>query len=723
LNLLVNHSGWWCFLILLVAAVVAAVWFYRVAPPAVGRRLRRVLVGLRIAALAVVIIVLLEPVIRLTRTVSERPVVAVLLDVSRSMAIPDGTGGARRGDEAVALLNEVVIPRIARDADVEVRTFSSDLEPPATSDATIVGTPLFDGDATDLAGALAAVGRSFSERNLGAVVLATDGAANRGGSPHEAGLALGVPVYALGVGSADEAPDISVREPVTNRISYSGEAIPIEARIASTGFAGAQTVVELRENGVLLDSAVVDLSGSGEEVMVSFRTVPSSPGVHTYTIAVPSTPGELLTANNSRVVSTNTFKGRIRVLLVAPRPSWEYAFMKRALSYDRNMELVSVVAMGGSRVYVPDELPESPERLFEYDLVVLVDPDWSAPLVPAEWLSRFVRERGGGLMLLGLPPSDGATGGVADLAPVVLTTAAAPLLRESRVRLTGLGQAAPATRVTRDRFENAAAWESLPPVLTAPSPWWNARPEATVLVVGQGTEGRDVPVYVGLRRGAGNVLALLAEGVWRWKMAAPEGVDAYDQIVANAARWLTARGELERVNVTTDKDVYAAGEEIRLSAQVYRSDFRLARDASVSVSVSRREGAAPLETVALTPEGDFYRAVVGPLASGGYVFRGLGRIGSEEVGEGSGEFVVEEFSLEDAEIRRRAALLRRLAAESGGRYVSPETMDELPDSVPLERRRVSIKREFELWNSPWPLILFVGLLSVEWTLRRRKGLP
>jgi hypothetical protein len=32
-------------------------------------------------------------------------------------------------------------------------------------------------------------------------------------------------------------------------------------------------------------------------------------------------------------------------------------------------------------------------------------------------------------------------------------------------------------------------------------------------------------------------------------------------------------------------------------------------------------------------------------------------------------------------------------------------------------------REFELWNSPWLLSAFVGLLSLEWTLRRRKGLP
>ena len=85
--------------------------------------------------------------------------------------------------------------------------------------------------------------------------------------------------------------------------------------------------------------------------------------------------------------------------------------------------------------------------------------------------------------------------------------------------------------------------------------------------------------------------------------------------------------------------------------------------------------------------------------------------------------LLKEFSLEDSEVRRRSALLTRLGEESGGGYYPPETVDEFPGVVGLEWSRRTIEREFEIWNSPWLLVGFVGLVSLEWTLRRRKGLP
>ena len=95
----------------------------------------------------------------------------------------------------------------------------------------------------------------------------------------------------------------------------------------------------------------------------------------------------------------------------------------------------------------------------------------------------------------------------------------------------------------------------------------------------------------------------------------------------------------------------------------------------------------------------------------------------EEVGTATGQFVVERFSLEDSETRRRSTLLRRIAEESGGGYYLPETLDGLPEDVPMAWSERTTRNEFELWNSPWLLLGFVGLMSAEWALRRKQGLP
>ncbi len=586
----------------------------------------------------------------------------------------------------------------------------------------VTDAPAFDGNATDLALAFDALGDLLSGRNLGAVVVATDGADNRGAGPYAAAVGLGVPVFVLGLGSAQAATDIAIEEVVTNRISYTGESVPVEVTVSSAGFEGAETVVELSEDGATLESRQIELSGSGEEVRVVFRVTPSTPGVHRYSVSVPVAAGELSTANNSRIVVTTAMKGKIRVLVLAGRPGWDFAFLTRELEADRNVEVEAVVAKRGSPVSATDGTPpRSRAELYEYDLVILFEPDWSEPLVSSEWLRAFARDRGGGLLIAGVPrarpPDD-----VLDILPYSFVAEPVSGFRDVRVRLTDAGESAPATRMAEDRFANVELWRELPPVRTLAASPWSVRADADVFVEGYGPGGDVTAIVAGRRLGAGNVMAVMADGLWRWKMAGDDD-DVYDRFVTNAARWLTARGELERVVVTADKDVYQAGEDIGLSAQVYRADYRLSHDAAVRVSASTGEGAAPVATVDLEPAGDHYRGSIGHLPPGPYALRAVASLGGEEVGTASGEFVVERFSLEDSETRRRSALLKRIAEESGGGYYVPETLDDLPEDVPMTWAERTARTEYELWNSPWLLLGFVGLMSAEWALRRKQGLP
>ncbi len=727
MNLVANQPHAWLYLAALVVAVAAIRWFYRRVPETVSRPMRTLLAILRGVALALLLVLLMEPVLSLVRTARERPVIGVLVDRSRSMAIADATTGETRGDEAVGLLNEIVLPRIGRDAELAAFTFAGDARSLDVSRLSIASPPAFDGELTDIAGAFEDLATELAGRNLGAVVVATDGAANVGGSPYDEGLALGVPVFTLGLGESDAGTDIAVREATTNRVSYSGESLPIRVRVSSFGYADGEAVLELREGAVVLDSRPVRLSESGEETEVTFRVTPTEPGVHRYTVTVPPAAGERLTSNNTRVAVTNVFKGRIRVLLAAPRPSFDLSFVRRELEGDPNVELDVIVDLSPRAVPgAGGQAPGSREELLNYDLVVLIEPAVGVPL-QGEWLTEYVRTRGGGLLLVGLPVSGDAGGvgdtggdGIAELSPVI-TDGEQGSPTEQRVALTIAGESSPVTRVVSDRAENAEVWRELPPVW-ALSPGASTLAGDAVVLAAAGPVDAQVPVVASVRRGAGQVISIAAEGIWRWELAAGEA-RLLDRLAANAARWLTARGELERVVAQTDRDVYAAGERAIVSAQVYRSDFRPAAGAEVSCAVSRGAESAPVAEFALEADGEFYRGAVEPLAPGRYVFEASAVLAGEDVGSARGEFIVEEFSLEDSEIRRRSTLLTRLGEETGGGYFTPESVQEFPDAVPLAWATRTATRELELWNSPWMLLAFVGLLGAEWALRRSKGLP
>ncbi len=717
MTLLTNQPNGWLFLALLLPAIPVVLWLYRHPPASVSASLRRLLIALRVAAVVVLALALAEPILSLTRTVTERPVVAVLVDSSRSMAIRDGTAGASRGDEAITLLNEIVLPRLAHDAELVAFAFSGESVELPIKRSSVERPGSFDGEATDIGSALRMLAREMAGRNLGVVVLATDGAVNRGQSPYDEGIALGVPVFTLGLGSSETGPDIAVREVTTNRISYAGESLPIRVRVSSVGFGELQTVVELREGNSVLDSRTLTLSATGEETEFTFRVVPGSPGVHRYTVSIPEAPGELSNANNTRVTATNAVKGRIKVLLLTSRPGWDYAFLGHELEADGNVDVTTLALVEGSRTMSEPRLPETRAALFEYDLIILSTPYDRLP-IEDDWLRSFVEDRGGGLMVVG-----SAISGLADILPVVPSDASVGQPRETRARLTGEGEISHVMRVAGDRMTNTELWRSLPPVWAPPESQWEPTPDADVLLAGTGAFGEDIPLIVSARRGAGGVIVVVAEGIWRWKLSGPDDVDLYDRFLANSARWLTARGELKRAVAGTDKDVYSTGEMVRLSAQVYGDDFRLTRDALVVVDIARGEGAAPVRSRSLVPDGDFYRIDLEPLAPGRYLYEATAEVAGEVVGTARGEFVVEEFSLEDSEVRRRPGLLRKLGKESGGGYFTPPTLDGFPDSVPLAWTTRLAAREIELWDSPWLLTAFVVLLGVEWTLRRRKGLP
>ena len=67
--------------------------------------------------------------------------------------------------------------------------------------------------------------------------------------------------------------------------------------------------------------------------------------------------------------------------------------------------------------------------------------------------------------------------------------------------------------------------------------------------------------------------------------------------------------------------------------------------------------------------------------------------------------------------------LDRLAATTGGKVFTAEEAGELPkllQSRTIERDRAE---ESSLWDRPWALVLFFAVLTLEWGLRKKAGLP
>jgi hypothetical protein len=96
------------------------------------------------------------------------------------------------------------------------------------------------------------------------------------------------------------------------------------------------------------------------------------------------------------------------------------------------------------------------------------------------------------------------------------------------------------------------------------------------------------------------------------------------------------------------------------------------------------------------------------------------------VGETKARFVVfeQDLELENAAARPELmASLAKLTADSGGEAIAPEQLPDLLKRIKEQPRdrEVATETKYTPWDSPPFFLIIVGLLCVEWYLRKRWG--
>ncbi len=191
---------------LLVAAAAVAIALSALSL-ADERRGRGVLLfALRVAGVLACLLTALEPTVELRQVTHVPNRVAVLVDASRSMEVRPPDGGPSRAERAAALI-DAAAPELAalqRDGhDVDLYAFADALTP-ATRES-LHAAPA--GDATRIGEALGELRARYAGRDLGAVLLISDGVdtGRIGEGPLDATTrttieAMGAPIHTVGLG-------------------------------------------------------------------------------------------------------------------------------------------------------------------------------------------------------------------------------------------------------------------------------------------------------------------------------------------------------------------------------------------------------------------------------------------------------------------------------------------------------------------------------------------
>jgi uncharacterized membrane protein len=727
---------------LLVGVVAAAVVFtYRRVRVNEGRvRDRVVLTTLRILALAVVLFCLFRPTLVVRAAVNQQNVVAVLLDDSRSMQIPDHSNESRAqflreqfGPNGALLksLNDRFLVRIFR--------FSS-----TAGRLTSVDEMKFDGTQTKLGPALTSVRDELAGLPVAGIVLVTDGADTTDTSIADSLLGLKaekLPVFTVGVGSERLPRDIQIDRVSTPRTVLKNASLLLDVIVRQTGYPGQMVTVDVEDEGRIVGSEKVQLPSDGSPATVRIRAKASEPGPRLFRFRVAPQEGEAVTQNNVRESILYVRDETERILYFEGEPRWEFKFLNRAVIDDKNLLSVSLqrtadnkyMRLRGDADEIVGGFPKTREELFRYRGLILGSVE--AGLFTGDQLQMiadFVDRRGGGLLVLGGPRSlaEGGYGGtpVADALPLIIdprTRASEPApLKRVKVSPTRPGQTHAATQLAPTEAASAARWNELPLVTTVNAPL-KEKPGATVLLNGTDESGQTRIVLASQPYGRGKAIALTVQDTWPWQMDASITVEdqTHENFWRQMLRWLVD-GVPDMVDVHMSTDRVDPGESVTIDATVVDKQWVELNDATVVAHVSRPDGTSEAVPLQWTGERDgHYRGTFVSTKAGAYeVAVDASRAGGESVGSNTVYVRAVPSEAEYFDPTMHAQPLRRIAEETGGRFYTATAAQSLAEDVRVAGRGVTAVEERELWNMPIVLIILLGLICAEWGYRRVVGL-
>lgn len=713
----------------LAAAILAVVSYLRQLPV---RGLRWLLLALRLVFLALLGWCLLLPMARRIESDAVRPHFAVVLDTSASMARPPALPKApTRWATAVRLMDGDWLRRVQAECQVDVFAVDTRLTPPLS--ASDVSRLKPDGRGSHLRDGLRGIVDRFRGRDLAGIVLLSDGLETRESDDAWAAGRWPCPLYTVRLepaGSVTAEPDVRVEAVNTPRRAVAGWDTRLTATVAGQDAGPAPFRVELLENGRLVDSAPVQLGEDTESREVAFRLTHPEIGTTVYTVAIPPLPGETRTNDNAFSITVQTVDARNRLLYAETIPRWESKYLNRELLANRNVTPASFVRGPDGKFLSYGERGEASldmtdAQLERYKIVILGDLDaGTLGDARAAALVRFA-ETGGSLVLLGGPNAWGKQGFAATLLsrliPFQRDPEAAALEGTFAVTLTDEGRA-------HSIFTGGTnTWAYLPPVLSV-FPGAKPAPAASVLAAVQTPGGRQ-PLVVAQKYGQGKVLAVLTDSLWRWQLA-PGQDRPYARFWGQALEWLSPSvTELERyeLDLFAETAQLTLGESIALKARLSGKDTPTG-DWSVQGEIDTPDNRRlPLEMKrqeietagARYPGGiaDFTPQVAG-------LHRAMARadIGGVRCESAPFSFYVRSATPEDAPRPVNERLLRTLAEASGGRFCDPGELDAALARLDIRSREEQRVLYASLWQRLPLLACLIGLLGLEWILRKARNL-
>ena len=670
-----------------------------------------------------------------------------------------------------------------RFVDVEANDIDTNAAAPTTGDSTATvsldeATKPTDNAITDPAavakwntitqprGAETRIGESLyqligqiSGRTLSGVVLISDGRSNTGLDVEPARVRAersGTRLITVGVGSQKPQLNLWAAGMQSPTDVHQGDPFDINIMLQGTASKGEQATVRLFEQSADGDGndrrqiaeKTIELTDDTIPASVRFTQELKVPGKYDFTARIESAAGnaEMTLDDNERRRTVEVTDRKMKVLVISSGPMRDYQFVRNTLFRHSGVESdvwlqsvtdenIGFVSQEARKLLT--KFPATEAELFEYDVVVAFDPDWSKLSAEQQtFLNRWVSEHAGGLVVVAgeiftpqLAQEPETFRDISVLYPVLLNRVAPELQLSQQadepwpITLTAEGRATEFLKIA-DETGNASVdlWKTFKGIYRS-YPVRGVRDGAVVLLEYGNPRARtelgQPPFLASQFYGTGRTIFIGSAETWRLREISPQGHQRFwTSLIREVGQGRRSRGNARGV-LMLDRTEVAPGQPVSVRAQLYDARLQPLITESVPLTIVDNQGRTLTVPDRLNSDSrgaGQYTASFRPPEPGTYRLS-VPVPESSDVLQASIDVVMP--NLESQNPTQNVELLTNLTRETQGRYISITDLATLPALLPDQSQPVVVDEQLRtLWDRRWLMFVMVGLLGFEWIMRR-----
>jgi hypothetical protein len=692
MEIITEYSLWFSLLCLALGAAYAWLLYYFKDSHLsdVSIWIKRSMALLRGLCVAVLAFLLLSPLIKTQFREVEKPIVVIAQDNSQSIKANKDSVYYKTTylDQFNKLKDE-----LSSKFEVKIYSFSDAIKDGFDGN--------YNGKQTNMADMMDDISNKYYNRNLSAVIIASDGIYNNGSNPLYAAEKLKAPIYTIALGDTTIRKDALIAKVNYNKTAFLGNSFPIEITTEMRKCKGEKVELSISNKDNVVISKTIIAENNNYKLTIPFVIDAKEKGIQHYKIKVSALANEINKTNNEKDVYIEVLEGKQKVLLLADAPHPDLSAIKQILEESQSYNVTNVT------------LDKFDGVIKQYNVVIL----HQLPGIHNTAASIITKIKEAKLPVLYVLGSSSSIPAFNALQTGLIITNSNNKTGESQPNVGDFS-----LFTLNDNVKKAI--NNFPPLISPYGTYKSNANTYSLLKQQIGSVKTDQPLLL-FNQGEEQKTAVLAgEGLWKWRLrdyVDNGNQDASSELILKTIQYLAVKEEKTHFKVIAPHS-FNENESVILNAEVYNDNYELINDPEASITITDKAGKAYPYTFSKTEKA--YTLNAGYMAVGDYKYKATTKVGDKAYVV-NGTFSVIALQIESLESTADHQLMYAIANKQGGAMVYPQQMEQL--SKLLEARNdikpvlYYHKQLNDLVNLKIVFFFLLLLLAAEWFMRKYFG--